>query len=219
VEPAPPAAGTRKKRNRKKTSRNQPNFDLAAELKRVAGVDLTRIDGIQVMTIQTIITEAGLDMSQWPTEHHFVSWIGLAPRPPLRLSSSRCSGVHDSQPSSSVLPANEISGGKVLKKRTRKVVSRLATALRMAASTLRESESYLGAQFRRLRSRLGSPKAITAMAAKQARLVYRMLKHGQEYVDKGTALYEEKYRQQKIKFIARQAARQGFALVPLANPG
>jgi transposase len=193
VEPAPPAAGTRKKRNRKKTSRNQPNFDLAAELRRVAGVDLTRIDGIQVMTIQTVITEAGLDMGRWPTEHHFVSWIGLAPR-------------------------NDISGGKVLKNKTRKVVSRLATALRMAASTLRESDSYLGAQFRRLRSRLGSPKAITAMAAKQARLVYRMLKYGQEYVDKGTALYEEKYRQQKIRFIARQAAQQGFALVPLANP-
>lgn len=192
-EPAPPAAGAGKKRNRKKTSRNQPNFDLAAELKRVAGVDLTRIDGIQVMTIQTFITEAGLDMTQWPTEHHFVSWIGLAPR-------------------------NDISGGKVLKKKTRKVVSRLATALRMAASTLRESDSYLGAQFRRLRSRLGSPKAITAMAAKQARLVYRMLKYGQEYLDKGTALYEEKYRQQKIQFIARQAAQQGFALVPLANP-
>jgi hypothetical protein len=155
VEPAPPAAGTRKKRNRKKTSRNQPNFDLATELKRVAGVDLTRIDGIQVMTIQTLITEAGLDMTQWPTEHHFVSWIGLAPR-------------------------NDISGGKKLKKKTRKVVSRLATALRMAASTLRESDSYLGAQFRRLRSKLGSPKAITAMPAKQARLVYRMLKYGQE---------------------------------------
>ena len=105
----------------------------------------------------------------------------------------------------------------MLKKRTRKVVSRRATALRMAASTLRESDSYLGAQFRRLRSRLGNPKAITAMAAKQARLVYRMLKYGQEYVDKGTALYEERYRQQKIRFIAKQAAQQGFALVPLAS--
>jgi transposase len=191
-EPGPPVGRTGK-RQRKKSSRNQPNFDLAAELKRVAGVDLTRIDGIREMTVQTIITEAGLDMSQWPTEHHFVSWIGLAPR-------------------------NDISGGKVLKRRTRKVVSRLATALRMAASTLRQSDSYLGAQFRRLRSRLGPPKAITAMAAKQARLVYRMLKYGQEYVDKGTALYEEKYRQQRIKLITKQAAQQGFALVPLVSP-
>jgi transposase len=191
-EPRPPSGRTGK-RQRKKSSRNQPNFDLGAELKRVAGVDLTRIDGIREMTVQTVITEAGLDMSQWPTEHHFVSWIGLAPR-------------------------NDISGGKVLKRRTRKVVSRLATALRMAASTLRESDSYLGAQFRRLRSRLGPPKAITAMAAKQARLIYRMLKYGQEYVDKGTAQYEEKYRLQRIRLITKQAAQQGFALVPLVSP-
>lgn len=192
-QPEPPAAGKTGKRKRKKSSKNQPNFDLAAELKRVAGVDLTRIDGIREMTVQTIVSEAGLDMSPWPSEHHFVSWLGLAPR-------------------------NDISGGKVLKKRTRKVVSRLAMALRMAASTLRESDSYLGAQFRRLRSRLGPPKAITAMAAKQARLVYRMLKYGQEYVDRGTAQYEEKYRQQKIKLITKQAAQHGFALVPLDSP-
>ena len=108
----------------------------------MTGVNLTRIDGVYSMTIQTVISEAGLDMSKWETEHHFVSWIGLAPR-------------------------NEISGGKVLKKKTRKVKSRLATALRMAASTLLKSDSYLGAQYRRLRGRLGAPKAITAMAAKQ----------------------------------------------------
>ena len=193
VEPEPPVAGKTGKRKRKKSSKNQPDFGLGAEQKRLTGVDLTRIDGIREMTVQTIITEAGLDMSQWPTEHHFVSWIGLAPR-------------------------NDISGGKVLKRRTRKVKSRLATALRISASTLRESDSYLGAQFRRLQSRLGPPKAIVAMVAKLARLVYRMLKYGQEYVDKGTALYEEKYRQQKIKLITKQAAQHGFALVPLETP-
>jgi transposase len=190
VEAATPAVGKTSRRQRKKASKNQPNFDIAGELKRIAGVDLTRIDGIQAMTVQTLISEAGLDMSKWPTEHHFVSWIGLAPR-------------------------NEISGGKVLKKKTRKVVSRLATALRMAANSLRESQSYLGAQFRRLRSRLGPPKTITAMAAKLARLVYRMLKYGQEYVDKGTAQYEEKYRQHKLKMITKQAAEHGLALVPI----
>jgi transposase len=189
VEPTDLPATTRKRKPRRK---NEPNFEMAQELKRLSGVDLTRIDGIKAMTVQTIITEAGLDMSKWPTENHFVSWIGLAPQ-------------------------NGMSGGKVLRKKTRKVVSRLATALRLAASTLRESDSYLGAQFRRLRSRLGSPKAITAMAAKQARLVYRMLKFGQEYVDKGTIHYEEKYRQQKIKLISKQAAQHGFVLVPLTN--
>jgi Reverse transcriptase (RNA-dependent DNA polymerase) len=94
---------------------------------------------------------------------------------------------------------------------------RVATALRMAANSLRESQSYLGAQFRRLRSRLGPPKTITAMAAKLARLVYRMLKYGQEYVDKGTAQYEEKYRQHKLKMITKQAAEHGLALVPMIN--
>lgn len=194
VKPVEPMAAEKTgKRQRKKASKNQPGFDIAGELKRVAGVDLTRIDGIKAMTVQTLIAEAGLDMSQWPTEYHFVSWIGLAPR-------------------------NEVSGGKVLKKKTRKVVSRLATALRMAASTLRTSQSYLGAQFRRLQGRLGPPKTITAMAAKLARLVYRMLKHGEEYVDKGAAQYEEKYRQQKLKMLTKHAAQHGFALVPLANP-
>jgi hypothetical protein len=193
VEAAAPAAGKTGRRQRKKTSKNQPDFDIAGELKRIAGVDLTRIDGFRAMTVRTVISEAGLDMSKWPTEHHFVSWIGLAPR-------------------------NEISGGRVLKKKTRKVVSRLATALRMAANSLRESQSYLGAQFRRLRSRLGPPKTITAMAAKLARLVYRMLKYGQEYVDKGTAQYEAKYRQQKLKMITKQAAEHDLALVPMANP-
>ena len=191
-EVAPTAPATAGKRKRKRASRNQPKFDLGAEQARVAGVDLTRIDGIQAMTVQTFISEAGLDMSPWPTEDHFVSWIGLAPR-------------------------NEISGGKVLKKKTRKVVSRLATALRMSASTLRASDSYLGAQFRRLRTKLGNPKAITAMAAKHARLIYRMLKYGQEYVDQGTVQYEEKYRQQQLKLLTKQAAKHGFALVPQTN--
>jgi transposase len=190
--PVEPTAGTPKKRIRKRSSRNQPAFDIASELQRVSGVDLTRIDGIHAMTVQTLVSEAGLDMSKWPTEHHFASWIGLTPN-------------------------NDTSGGKVLKRRTRKVVSRLATALRMAATTLRESQSYLGAQFRRFRARLGPPKAITAMAAKLAKLIYRMLRHGHAYVDRGAAQYEERFRQQKLKNMIKQAAQQGFALVPLAS--
>lgn len=180
------------KRNRKRAgraSRNEPLFNLAEELKRVAGVDLTRIDGVKTLTIQTMITEAGLDMSKWPHENNFVSWLGLAPR-------------------------NDVSGGRVLKRKTRKVKSRLATALRMAATTLLKSDSYLGAQYRRFRSKLGEPKAITAMAAKLARLIYRMLKYGEEYVDKGRAQYEAKYQQQQIKLLAKKAAQHGYALVP-----
>lgn len=182
----------RRRKKNGKSSRNEPQFDLESELKRMTGVDLTRIDGVKANTIQTVITEAGLDMSRWETERHFVSWIGLSPR-------------------------NDLSGGKVLNRKTRKVVSRLATALRIAATTLRESDSYLGAQFRRLRTRLGAPKAITAMASKLARLIYRMLRHGQEYVDRGTAHYEEKHRLQQLQFLARKAAQHGFALVDIGE--
>ena len=190
LPPAAPA-GTKSKKRSGGKSRNEPKFDLAGEWKRVAGVDLTRIDGIKVGTVQTVFSEAGLDMSKWPTEHHFASWIGLC-------------------------PAHEISGGKVLKRKSRKVVSRLATAFRLAASTLRESDRYLGAQFRRLRTRLGSPKAITAMAVKLARLVYRMLRYGQEYVDRGEAHYSEKYREQQIRLLKKKARQHGFQLIPAA---
>jgi transposase len=198
IGPQPPPAnpsGKSKRRRQKKdrSSRNQPSFNLSGELKRITGVDLTRIDGIKAMTIQTIITEAGLDMSKWPTENHFVSWIGLAPR-------------------------NDVSGGKVLKKKTRRVVSRLATAFRMAATSLRASDSYLGEQFRRLRTRLGAPKAITAMGAKLARLAYRMLRYGQQYVDQGSAQYEAKYHEQQIRQLKNKAAQHGFTLVSMPDP-
>jgi len=105
----------------------------------------------------------------------------------------------------------------VLKRKTCKAVSPLATACRIAASTLHKSDSYLGAHFRRLRARLGVPKAVTALVAKLARLVYRMLKYGQEYVDKGTKQYEDKYREQQVRLLTKKAAQHGFALVALPN--
>lgn len=150
-------------------------------------MDLTRIDGIDVMVSQTILSEVGLDMSRWKTEAHFSSWLGLC-------------------------PDNRISGDKVLGRGTRRVVNRAATALRQAANTRR---SYLGAQFRRLRTKLGAPKAITAMAHRLARLVYRMLKYGQAYVDKGTEYYEHRFREQQIQLLTRKAARFGLQITPI----
>jgi transposase len=178
-----------KKRKRGKDG-NVPRFDLQHELQRISGVDLTRIDGIDVMTGQTVISEVGLDMSRWPSEDHFASWLGLC-------------------------PSNELSGGRILKKRTRKVVNRAATAFRMAASTLRTSQSYLGAKFRRLRSRLGPPKAITAMARALAILFYRMLKFGQDYLDRGTEFYEQRQRDQQLQYLQKKAAQLGLQVVAL----
>ena len=175
VTPAPAA------RKGKCPHGNAPMFDLRSELYRVTGTDLTQIDGIDVTTAQTVLAETGADMSAWPTEKHFVSWLG-------------------------VCPDHRISGGKILKRGTRKVVSRAATAFRMAASTLRGSQSALGAKFRRLQGRLGPAKPITAMAHHLARLFYRMIKYGSQYVDHGMAAYGQRVREQQLKWLAKKAA-------------
>ncbi len=186
VSPQSPEAEPSGKKKAKPT-KNAPRFNLSSELQRITGVDLTRIDGIDVMVAQTLLSEVGLDMSRWNTEAHFSSWLGLC-------------------------PDNRISGDKLLGKGTRHVVNRAATALRLAARNLIRSRSYLGAQYRRLRTKLGAPKAITAMAHRLARLVYRMLKYGQRYVDKGTEYYENRYRQQQIHLLQKKAAKLGLQI-------
>jgi transposase len=168
-----------------KRYRYMPQFPLSNELIRISGVDLTQIDGVDAMTAQTLISEVGLDMSRWKTESHFASWLGLC-------------------------PDNRISGDKVLSRGTRRVINRAATALRIAASTLIKSKTYLGAQYRRLRTKLGAPKAITAMAHRLARLIYRMLRYGHDYVDKGAEYYEQRSRQQQIDFVRKKAAQLGL---------
>jgi transposase len=135
----------------------------------MSGTDLTRIDSIDVMTATTILSEAGWDMSKWETEDHFVSWLRLC-------------------------PDNRISGNKVIGKGRLPTNNRVTIALKMAASTLRLSDTYLGVQFRRFRTKLGAPVAIKAMAAKLARLVYRMLRYGMKYLDKGAATYQAQHR-------------------------
>jgi transposase len=172
----------------KKNSKNAPGFNLRTELYRITGIDWTQINGIDVLTAQTVIAEAGADLSAFPSEKQFASWLGLC-------------------------PTNEQSGGKILNRRTRRVVNRATVAFRNAALTLLRSQSYLGAQYRRLRTRLGAPKAITAMARKLACLFYRLIKHGQPYVDKGTEYYEAKYREQQIRSLAKRAQKLGLQLV------
>jgi len=178
----------RKGRLRKKKKGNTPQFDLRAGLFRMTGTDLTRIDGVDVMTAITILSEAGWDMSKWETEDHFVSWLRLC-------------------------PDNRISGDKIIGKGRLPTNNRVSTALKMAATTLRLSKTYLGAQFRRLRSRLDTPVAIKAMAAKLARLVYRMLRYGMKYVDRGAEFYEAQHRQLQIKHLKSKAAKLGFQVI------
>jgi transposase len=185
---APVPEEKRKTRLQKKKG-NKPQFDLRAELFHLTGTDLTRIDSIDVMTATTIISEAGWDMSKWETESHFVSWLRLC-------------------------PDNRISGGKIIGKGRLPTNNRATVALKMAASTLRLSDTYLGAQFRRLRSKLGAPCAIKAMAGKLARLVYRVLRYGMKYLDRGAAFYEAQHRRVQIKHLKWNAAKLGYQIVP-----
>jgi transposase len=178
---------TRKVRRQTKKG-NAPRFNLRGELFRMIGTDLTQIDGVDVMTATTILSEAGWDMSRWEDESHFVSWLRLC-------------------------PDNRISGNKVIGKGRLPTNNRASIALRMAASTLWRSNTYLGAQFRRLKTKLGAPIATKAMAAKLARLVYRMLRYGMKYVDRGAALYEAQQRNRQIRYLKHKAAQLGLRIL------
>ncbi len=95
----------------------------------------------------------------------------------------------------------------------RKAVNRAAVALRQAASSLSRSQTYLGAQYRRFAARLGATKAIKTMAHKLARIIYRALKYGEKYVDKGAAYYDQRYREQQIKMLTKKAAQLGLKVL------
>lgn len=182
---SPPLDSQRSSHQRKK---NQPHFDLRVELHRIAGVDLTRIEGIDALTAQTVISECGVDMTRFPSEKNMASWLGLCPN-------------------------NKKTGGRIHSRRTRRIKNRAADALRRAAQALHRSKSALGAEYRRLRARLGAPKAITAMAHKLARLIYRLLKHGEAYVSEGLEQYETRHRERALRSLRHHAQDLGYDLV------
>ena len=159
----------------------------------MCGVDLTRIDGIDVTTALAVISETGADMSRFPSPGHFASWMSLC-------------------------PGTKITGGKVLSGKTKRSANRAAQALRLAAASLRTSQSALGAYFRRLCSRMDKPKAVTAAAHKLARLIYTMLTKGEEYTDQGQAYYEERYRQRVLRQLNLRANKLGMRLVQSEHP-
>lgn len=152
------------------------------------GVDVTAIEGIGPTAALTLLTEVGADLSAFPSEKNFCSWLG-------------------------VCPDNRISGGRVLSSRTRRVVNRLADVLRMSATTLKSSQTALGATYRRLVAKLGPAEAITAMAHKLARLLYSLIKHGHEYIRTGLAAYEKKNANRKMKALRKMAQSMGVKLL------
>ena len=139
-------------------------------------------------TSLVILTEIGSDLRRFRTEKHFCSYLGLC-------------------------PDNRISGGKVLSTRTRRVVHRVSDALRIAATTLERSQTALGSYYRRMKTRLGAAEAVTAMAHKLARLVYRLIKFGENYVRQGMEDYERKFQERKLAALQKTAKTMDFSLV------
>ncbi len=178
-----PAKGKRRSR-----ARNAPKFDVREHLFKVCGVDLTRIDGIDVSTALVVLSEIGVDMSRFPTVKHFTSWLGLC-------------------------PGTKISGGKILGSKSKRTANRATQALKLAAAALRSSKSALGAYYRRMCARMDKAKAVTAAAHKLARLIYVMLTKGEEYTDQGQQYYEERYRERVVRQLARRARELGMDLV------
>jgi hypothetical protein len=169
--------------------KNDPKFDVAAELRRILGVDVTRVDGVSILTGEMLLSEVGWDLSAFPTENHFASWLLLTPR-------------------------RDISGGRVIRHLKTEGRNRLANALRMAAQALSNSDSYLGARYRSLRARLAGAKAVKAMARYLACLLYRLLTKGAAYVDQGAKYYESKRKDRELASLKRKAAALGMQLLP-----
>jgi transposase len=178
--------------NKKQNGKGTPNFDLGKELHRLTGVDLLAVPGINSLSALQLIGEIGLDMTQWKDAKQFTSWLSLC-------------------------PGNKVSGGKRLSGKTKCSNNRAAATLRMAASTLYRSNSALGAYLRRLKSRKGPAKAITATAHKLAKIIYNMLRRGVEYIEAGQDYYEAQYRDRIIKNLKRKAAEFGFNIVEIVQ--
>ena len=176
-----------------RTKRNQvnaPSFDVRAALYGVLGTDLTQIHGLGPSLALKLVAECGTDLRAWKTAKHFTSWLCLA-------------------------PGNKISGGKLLSSRTRCSSSRAAALLRLAATTIGRSDTALGAFYRRLSSRIGKQKAVTATARKIAVLFYNAVRFGMAYNDPGAAAYEERHRTRVLANLQRRAKTFGFELAPL----
>ncbi len=154
----------------------------------MAGVDLTQIDGPNIPSIQTILAEVGTDMSKWRTVKHFTSWLGLCPH-------------------------NQTTGGKIIRTKTRTTDNRANLAFRQAAATLGRSKSGLGVFYRRMKAKLGTPKAVVATVHKLARIVYHLLKYQIPFVAQSPEQEDAQYRERTLRNLQRKARKLGAKLV------
>ncbi|HEY9806668.1 MAG TPA: IS110 family transposase [Candidatus Obscuribacterales bacterium] len=174
-----------------KTSKNEPAGPWRQELTRLFGVDLSLIPGISILTSITLLSELGNDLSAFRSAQHFSSWLCLC-------------------------PDNETSSGRVLHRRTRRSQSRVRLALRMAASSLHHEKSFLGEKYRRLRTKLGAPKAITAMAHQLARIIWHLITHKVSFEMSIFAALEKAHQRRRLNRLHAAARQMGFQLTQIA---
>ena len=192
VKASPPTSPLPSARRRQKPRENEPRFELRTPLHQLTGVDLSQIDGIGPYNALRLLSEIGIDMTRWPTEKHFTSWLTVAPH-------------------------NKVSGGRLLSSRTQPSTNRAAAILRLAAMNLGRTQTALGAFYRRLAFRVGKAKAITATARKLAILIYRTLKHGLVYTDPGAEAYDTQHRTHVLRRLRHRAQHLGFGLIDLST--
>jgi transposase len=188
--PSLPESSTPPRRKPHSHSKNAPEGNTRAHILRITGVDLVAVHGMSDSLAQTILAEIGTDMSKWPDDQHFCSWLGLAPK-------------------------NDISGGKILKSRTMKNRNRATQAFRMAAQSVSRSHCAFGAFYRRMKGRLGPAQALVATAHKSARTVSHLLKYRVPYHDIGAAEYNQRFREREMHYLQKKAAKLGYKLSPV----
>lgn len=174
---------------RKVYNKNRLNFNATLYLKDLVGVDITKIFGISEITALEIISEVGIDMSKWPTEKHFTSWLNLAPN-------------------------NRISGGKILKTKRQKKMNKAAQAFKMAAYALQRSNHWLGSFYRRKKSHAGPLLATKATARKMAIIFYKMVKFQIEFNPIPIDAYDADLQEKKLKYLRKEAFKLGMLVVP-----
>jgi Transposase IS116/IS110/IS902 family. len=189
-EPLPP---NKRSSHSKNLSKESP-VHVRQHLRRITGIDLTAVDGLSLDLAQKIVSEIGTDMSRFPTEKHFCSWLKLSPN-------------------------NQITGGKIIRSSTGKSHNRARQAFLQAAASVAQSDCAFGAFYRRLKARVGPAQAQVATAHKIARVVYHLLKYQVEYRQTTAQEYEQQFREREIRHLQRKAARLGFSLTPIPEAG
>lgn len=170
-------------------SKNRFNFNATPYLKDIVGVDLTKIFGISELSAMEIVSEVGVDMTKWPSERQFTSWLNLCPN-------------------------NRISGGKLLKNKRIKSKNKAGQAFRMAAYALQRSDHYLGAFYRRMKSKGGAMFATKATARKLAIIFYHMVGSQLEFNPISLEEYEKTHADRRLTYLKKQASKLGLELIP-----